>query len=64
MPFKIDKTITITGKDADILPTIFNFAEEHMAQVETDNPSYTSTYFSECSETIERFRETRKWEEG
>ena len=63
MSFKIDRTITITGEDANRLPIIFDYAKGYMEGIIKDNPDYSSRFFGEALETIARFQEFLKWED-
>ena len=63
MPFHIERAITITGTDAETLPTVFNFAKKFMDTFIENNPNYTSTAFCDVRLTIAKFKETRKWKE-
>ncbi|KKM80358.1 hypothetical protein LCGC14_1340760 [marine sediment metagenome] len=62
MGFHIDKQIMIDGRDADILPLIFTFAQKYMKEIYEKNPGYSSEQFDDVNNTIEKLMSVEEME--
>ncbi|KKN10389.1 hypothetical protein LCGC14_1037100 [marine sediment metagenome] len=62
MGFNIQKQILIDGKDADMLPLIFAFAQKYMKEIYEKNPGYSSEQFDDVNNTIEKLMSVEEME--
>ena len=62
MGFHIDKRIMIDGRDADILPLIFTFAQKYMKEIYEKNPGYHSEQFDDVDNTIQKLMSVEEME--
>ena len=62
MGFHIDKQIMVDGKDADMLPLIFTFAQRYMKEIYEKNSGYHSEQFDDVDNTIQKLMSVEEME--